>query len=132
MFHALEDLLLGNDAVVHASDGWCQFEHMVYVAAAAAAARHRYITNVINLFVLAPCQEANFNSTSSPSFKVPDGWSLLHLENYPPQGKQRVAIPAYAVLKSADGSQMAVIVRGTRTAAEWRAGGAASTGTLYS
>lgn len=86
-----------------------------------AATHYWYITNVINLFVLAPCQEANFNSTSSPSFKVPDGWSLLHMENYPPQGKQRVAIPAYAVLKSADGSQMAVIVRGTRTAAEWRA-----------
>jgi hypothetical protein len=83
----------------------------------------RYITNVINLFVFAPCQDDN---STSPGFQVPGGWSLLHIENYPPQGRQRQAIPAYAVLKSADGQQLAVVIRGTRTAAEWRAGGEAS------
>jgi hypothetical protein len=53
---------------------------------------------------------------------VPDGWQLLHMESTPPQGPYKAPLPMYAVLKSADGKQLAVIIRGTRTAGEWRAG----------
>jgi hypothetical protein len=89
-----------------------------------AAAPHynnfcRYITNVINLFLWAPCKAAEGFSTP---WLVPDGWNLLHMESTPPQGPYKAPLPMYAVLKNGDGKQLAVIIRGTRTAGEWRVG----------
>lgn len=79
----------------------------------------RYITNVINLFLWAPCQGAAGFATP---LVMPEGWSLLHMESTPPQGPYKIAIPMYAVLKSGDGKQLAVVIRGTRTAVEWQVG----------
>jgi hypothetical protein len=85
-----------------------------------------YITNVINLFLWAPCKAAAGFTTP---WLLPDGWSLLHMESTPPQGPYQAPLPMYAVLKSGDGKQLAVIIRGTRTAEEWQVGEYAWCGT---
>jgi hypothetical protein len=51
------------------------------------------------------------------------------MESTPPQGPYQAPLPMYAVLKSGDGKQLAVIIRGTRTAEEWQVGEYAWCGT---
>lgn len=82
----------------------CYYSKVVGTASAAAGA---------------PCKALDSFTTT---YLIPDGWSLLHMENTPPQGPYKAPIPACAVLKSADGKQLAVIIRGTRTAEEWQVG----------
>ncbi|WIA35276.1 hypothetical protein OEZ86_003735 [Tetradesmus obliquus] len=93
------------------------FDDTDALLAAEGGTHYWYITNVINLFLWAPCQGAAGFATP---LVMPEGWRLLHMESTPPQGPYKIAIPMYAVLKSGDGKQLAVVIRGTRTAVEWQ------------
>lgn len=81
------------------------------------ATMYWHITNVINLFFWAPCDGV----PHAAPWHVPKGWTALEArlvrDALTPEARK---LPAYYILRSEDGRRLAVIIRGTRTAAEWR------------